>query len=524
MNIIRKNLATYACNVALILITFCSSIVAADEKENQIINHAVKAYGGDKLKQLNSLTFSGNMNQFSQWQSGHALQGPMVSYLNDVRFEYSIDLLNKRKAYKEAVTTISGGHGSNIPSVTHRLFLDGKGYSIDHALQMYQASDRISFDNTDLGTHRLLDTLIIKQLSEERHASQWIDMAYIEGQANDVLSINAGTESEYYVYINKRNGYLSRVLRKRGGDMITYDFLAHQQADGFTWAQRLFVGTAEKVIYHSDDRYVRFNSAQDGDFQLPPQYSLRAQLYPVDVSEMIVKKLASGVYFVGQGWAYTLFIDVGEYYISAGAWQVSPEDKNWQAGLKLLHEETGTVKPVKQHIVTHHHNDHMMGLQDVVDQGASLIVHAADIPSVQAHLSAPLPRERLFAISNTKNIANGNILLFDVPNSHANHNLAVYLPKHKILFTEDMFGSSFETAFNSPSTWPSGDTYHRLEVLIDHTRKLKLEVNQYVSSHHARVLNQKDIDKARAIARPNKTQLMQRLFSQKRDEAFSVEK
>jgi hypothetical protein len=61
-------------------------------------------------------------------------------------------------------------------------------------------------------------------------------------------------------------------------------------------------------------------------------------------------------------------------------------------------------------------------------------------------------------------------------------------------------------------------------VLIDHTRKLKLEGNQYVSSHHARLLNQKDIDKARAIARPNKTQLMQRLFSQKRDEAFSVEK
>lgn len=509
----KKKLRNLASYVTLIVITFCSAAVAAGEKENRLIDRAIKAYGGDKLTQLESLTLTGNMRQFAQWQSGHALQGSMISYLNDMQFEYSVDLPNQRKVYKEAVTRIVGGHGTNIPSATHRVFVDGKGFSVDHGLQMYQETDRVSYDNTDFGTSRLLDTLIIQQLNQERDASQWTDVAYIEGQANDVLSVNTGTENEYYVYINQRNGYLSRVLCKRGTDLVSYDFLDHSQTEGVVWAKRLFVGTADKVIYHSDDRLLRVNTAKDSDFHLPKNYTLRPQLDPVDVSNMTVKQLADGVYFVGQHWAYTLFIDMGEYYISAGAWQVSTESKNWQAGLAQLHEQTGTVKPVKQHIVTHHHNDHMMGLQDVVDQGADLVIHAADISSVQAHLSSELAAERLMAISNTQSLENGKVLLFDVPNSHANHNLVIYLPEHKILFTEDMFGSSFKTAFNSPSNWPSGDTYHRLEVLTNQITKLGLEVNQYVSSHHARVLSQSEIDQALNIKRPSRNALLKRLFS-----------
>lgn len=499
--------------VTLLLITFWSPIIAAGEKEQQIIEHAVNAYGGDNLLQLRSLKLAGNMSQFSQWQSGHSLQGSMVSYLNDMQFEYSVDLLNSHKVYKEAVTRIVGSHSAHFPSVTHRVFFDGKGYSIDHALQMYQESVHVTYNNADFGTSRLLDTLIIKQLHENRHNSQWTDVAHIEGQANDVLSIDAGTESEYFVYINQHSGYLSRVLRKRGTDLISYDFLEHQQTSGVTWAKRLFVGTAEKVIYHSDDRYLEVNTVKKNDFQIPANYTLRSKLHPVDVSKMTVKQLADGIYFVGQEWAYTLFIDMGEYYVSAGAWQVSTESKNWQAGLAQLYKETGVIKPVKQHIVTHHHNDHMMGLQDIVDHGANLIVHAADVPSVQAHLSNELPAARLLTVSAKQNIENGKVLLFDVPNSHANHNLVVYLPKHKILFTEDMFGSSFKSAFHSPSNWPSGDTYQRLEVLTNQVRKLKLEVNQYVSSHHARVLSQTEINQALKIERPSRSVMLKRLFS-----------
>jgi len=185
----------------------------------------------------------------------------------------------------------------------------------------------------------------------------------------------------------------------------------------------------------------------------------------------------------------------------------------WKKGLDLLRKETGNDKPIKQHIVTHHHDDHMMGLSDVLKQGTDLVIHPADISSVQKHLSKPLADDRFIQITRNSELADGKVVLFDVPNSHANHNLVIYLPEQKLLFSEDVFGSSFRKAFHSPASWPDLDTYFRLEVLTNKLKKLGLKVDQYVSSHHARILNQAEIDKAQKVSRPSKEVLLKRLFS-----------
>ena len=462
------------------------------------------------------------MNHYSQWQSGHSLQGPMTTYLNEYQIELTVDLLNKRKVFKQATTRLVGSHGSNLPTVTHRVFADDKGYVIDHALQQYQPTKSINYDNTDMGNSQLLDPLIIRRLNEDRDTSQWTDIAYIQGEAHDVLTVNPGSEKEYIVYLNQKSGYLARVLRKRGRQLYSYDFLEHHQIQGITWAKQLLVSTANQPVYHTDSRKISFNSvednsAEDSQFNIPSGYKQRPKTQAVDVSKLTFRQLARDVYFVGQDWAYTLFIDAGEYYISAGSWQVDNKSQAWQKGLALLRQKTGSDKPVGQHIVTHHHNDHMMGLSDVLKQGANLVIHPADIASVlsflREHLPKPLPDDRFVAVTEGDNLANGKVMLIDVPNSHANHNLVIYLPEHKLLFTEDMFGSSFQTAFHSPSSWPDLDTYHRLDVLMKKISQLELEVDQYVSSHHARILNQAEIDKALTISRPSKETLLKRLFT-----------
>jgi len=54
-------------------------------------------------------------------------------------------------------------------------------------------------------------------------------------------------------------------------------------------------------------------------------------------------------------------------------------------------------------------------------------------------------------------------------------------------------------------------------VLTNKINQLGLKVDQYVSSHHARVLNQAEIDKALMINRPSKEALLKRLFADNTD-------
>ena len=498
-----------------LLLMHHSPALQAGEKENRIINKAVAAYGGDRLLQLQRLQLTDTLSRFTQHQSGHSAQGPMTMHLDRQQMEVSVDLANRQKSFRLLTTKTVGNHGSDNQVSRHRLFLDGRGYTVDHCLQHYQESSGISYDNADAGFSQLLDPLIIRQLAAERDNSQLMDTAYIQDQPHDVLTINASDWNEYTLYLNQQNGYLSRMLRKRGGTVRSYDFLDHRQTQGITWASELFVSTAKQPLYHTDSRQLTINPLPGSAFTLPGDYQQRQRPEAVDVSQLTIRQLAKDVYFVGQGWGYTLFIDLGNHYISAGAWHMENNGQAWQQALALLKQTTGQDKPVAQHLVSHHHTDHMAGLADIVAQGAKLIIHPADIPAVNAHLSQPLADSRFVPVTGAGSLAGDKIKLFDVPNSHASHNLVIYLPEHQLLFTEDMFGSSFQDELDSPGSWPNLDAYQRLRILHSQLQQRGLKVTQYVSSHHARVLTQADIDRALTLRCPANDELHQRLFAQK---------
>jgi glyoxylase-like metal-dependent hydrolase (beta-lactamase superfamily II) len=498
-------------SLSLLLLNFSPTLFAG-EKENKIINKAIEAYGGDSLTKLESLKLTDNINNFSIWQTGDSTQGAMTTQLTEYQIELSIDLINKSKVFKRATTRLVGSHATDKPTVDHKLFVDGKGYVIDHGMQQYQSSKRVNYNNVDLGFSQMLDPMIIRQLDKDRNKAHWADTAYIEGQAHDVLTVHADTKQEYSLYLNKNNGYLTRMLKKQGKLIRSYDFIEHRQTQGITWAKQMLVSTAKLPIYHTKARQLVFNSVEKNQFDLPSGYKTRPKMQGVDMSTLTIRQLAKDVYFVGQGWGYTLFIDAGDHYISAGSWGEENNSPAWQQGLELLRKTTGDNKPIAQHLVSHHHTDHMSGLNDALKQGAKLLIHPTDMAAVQKHLPQPLADNQFVQIKETSFLADGKVMLFDVPNSHAKHNLVIYLPEDKLLFTEDMFGSSYQIEFNSPNGWPSVDTHHRLDVLTNKIKELGLEVDQYVSSHHARILNQAEIDKAMTLGRYTKEDLLKRLF------------
>ncbi|WP_448547637.1 MBL fold metallo-hydrolase [Thalassotalea fusca] len=497
----------------LVSLQFSPSLYAG-EKEDRIINKAINAYGGDKLMQLKNLTYQDEINHFFDMQSGHTLQGPMSLHLNQYQIEVNIDLVNKRKAFRRASTRVVGNHGSENLTTTHRLFKKGKGFKLDHCQQTYIQADNINFANADLGFSQMLDPMIIKQLANDRENSQRQDTAYIQGHAHDVLTVNAGTPNEYTVYVNQTNGQLSRMLQKRGQLTRTYDFLDHQQANGIMWAKQLLVSANSQPIYHTTARNLSVNNLHNAQFNIPSGYVLTQTPQMLDVAQPFINELARGVYFLGQGWGYSLFIDEGDHYITAGAWHEHGAALNWQETLQLLRETTQNNKPVAKHIVTHHHTDHMAGLNEIVEHGANLVLHPSEITAVQKFLSQRIKDDRFEPIETPRYLADGKIMLFDVPTSHASHNLAIYLPEHKILFTEDIFGSSYESALDPINSWPNLDAYQRLKKLNARINELDLTVEHYVSSHHRRILTQADIDHALSMSCPTSQEHKQRLFQQ----------
>ncbi len=496
-------------------VMFFSASINAGDKANKIIDNALTAYGGETLLALKNLRYTDTIQHTFKHQSGHSLQGPTSLHLNQIQIEVTLDLENQRSQLKRLTKLMVGYHDSRNITATHRIYKDGKGYNLDHFLQEYQEQNSIGFDNADLGYSQMLDPLIVKKLVADKNAAQWVDTAFIAGRAHDVLTIAAGTGSEYSVYIDSESGLLSRKLQKRGSNLRTYNFLQHQQAGGIVWAKQLLVGTADSLVYHSDNRSIEINTAEERSFAIPAHYQLSAPSKPVDVSSLTIRQLADGVYYAGKGWGYTLFIDAGDHYISAGAWGMSDRSDDWKKALDLVHETTGNNKPVKYHLVSHHHTDHMSELHDVLDHGAKILLHPSDIAGVRQFLGdRDIDDNQFIAIDGKTLLAEGKVMLFDVPNSQASHNLAIYLPEHKIVFSEDVFGSSLQNQHHSPRSWPHMDTYQRLGKFAKQLQELNLAVEQYVSSHHARILGQQDIDNALKVKLPSDETIIDRLFIQ----------
>jgi|GEM_PF-1317608 len=149
-------------------------------------------------------------------------------------------------------------------------------------------------------------------------------------------------------------------------------------------------------------------------------------------------------------------------------------DRRSRAVLRAL-KERWPDKPVKQLILTHHHNDHVGGLQPYISAGAELVVPAGtrdlfdDVVKRTLGVSAEIT-----AVTEHATLAGSgrDVALYAVPNSHANDMLVVYLPSERLLFNSDLFS-------------PGRDTQHPLWAgeLLAAIRFLNLDVANIVGGH-----------------------------------------
>ena len=466
-NLIRRFKTMLRRIFMLILLSF-SSLLFASEETNRVIDKMIAAYGGETLTSAKSITID---DKYKELYTGQGVSATFTEvYKHNVSL--TIDYARKRKS----LTAWENKERGNRLTKTIFDGSSGRTYNLLH--QKFDESQRLSFDGVGSSIIRSHDTLLARLVWDNKGSAQFVGDSHYRNIPHEKVKIKLGSGPAFTLYINKANGLISKVTRPNShyGE-LTYVFSNHKVTQGVTFAADLLFSVAGEPYRISISRKIAINPSLTRAFNEPEDFEARGET--IDTSKMSVRKLGDGVYFAGQGHAYSLFIDAGSYFYGTGG----------NAGLKerfrALQKAEGYNKPLRYQIVTHHHSDHLSGMKDAADLGAKFITVADHISSVQASLVSPIPQDKYLIVNNKASYANGKVEVYDIPSTHSEHNLMVYVPSAKLMFTADHFSSDLKD--NLPNV-DKGTVVLRKAI-----QDLQLDVEKFLGAHGARILTNEEL-------------------------------
>lgn len=272
----------------------------------------------------------------------------------------------------------------------------------------------------------------------------------------------------------------TRMLREAtfGDATIRYD--GYEMVDGFPVSRRMEMDWRGEMVW----RLHLAEAVFGGDFPAAPESLAALPAVPArngpDPRRFRVHTLDPGVYLVGEGVRYQLFVEFRDFVVALGA--VGGVKKRLDA-VRALTED----KPLRYALVTHHHGDHLEGIPALVDAGAVIVASPAHASVVRA--AAGAGREpRLALVPERAEITDGNrSLVFRElgPMGHSEHMLGALLPAERILFAADLFVQ--------PPDRPLRAGIPPIRDLLAAVERLGLEALRFVDPHSPVVPNLADL-------------------------------
>ncbi len=459
----------------LVITAYCLSVshlASAKNNKIEIIDKVVSAYGGKSFLQLKSLNIKDAYKSFRYGQSESPTAVDMVSYRSDS----SIDFIGKRKNFK----WIRGDKDGF--SIQHQVF-DGKsGYQLNHDLKTlsinpnlgYAGADRRHFYYSDIA----LAVLLNKNIADAKVIAE--DVTFDATLVRILLTMQ-GYE-ELTLYINKKTGLIVKMSKAdwQPGKWFVYNYFAVKQQQGISFASSTYVTRGGQPYMVSTARELIVNPDLRQAFDLPKNYQDSAET--LAFTEMMTKRLSDNIYLAGQDWGFSVFLDVGEYFIGTGGYE------DLKQRFAAVQELAGKNKPLKYQVVSHHHIDHLEGMKEANELGVNFISVKEHQARIKELAYADIASARFEVVEGKASFADGALQVFDFANGHATHNLVSYFPEAKLLFTADMFFS--RKVRGSPT---GGET---LKLLSKRLLAEKYDVELFAAAHSGRVLTAKDFNYA----------------------------
>ena len=450
-------------------------------RTNEIIDLAYRAHGGERsLDELETVIVEQRQTSYSIDQSRAA--EPPWDQAEEHGFN-AVDLRNRRFANRIVFT------GSGVENDTGTIINGNDSAQVNYRAGTVATIASPDFDAASAAFTRVTPALLVSSLKERAANAHYLGETEIDDVEYDVVAFSMPVGPAITLYFDKDEYLLRRSERMfPGAGMVEYEFVDYEIVDGFPF-NRTF-----RLALEGDPNLEREILSVAVNQPIDERLVVARNLQRIDAQvtdELRRQEIDDGVWLIGGNGTYAMFVDMGDYVFAAGATAGIPDR------IRLLREVVGN-KPIRYAMLTHHHFDHVMGVQAYESEGATIIAATAHA-EIARRAAANAASLALLEIDGEYLLTSGErrIRIIDVgPTAHTNHLLVAYLPEEGILFE----GDHFAMPVNGPVPPAVPSTRSFAEALEQHG----LQPQRFLSEHSPHAGTPADMEKALAT-RPFQT-------------------
>lgn len=423
-------------------------------EEVGVLARLEEAYGGARLRRLRSVRIESDRRL--AWP-GQGQSAEFVEYATDRMIKY-FDL-RRRRGSVERWTHQNG----NV--YHHRYIVDGDGeVTADYSEMTFTRNEEGSFSGSFSPDYRGSDLLLAHALVRDGPEPVYAGKRFYDGRKHDLLSFRVAPETPLLTAYVGSDGLIRRVAMTREMGEVNILFAKHDRRKGVAFATETRTYLDGVLVEYSAELTTDPNPRRGEPLAISSR--LRPARTLVDTSSMTVDRLGSGLFHVGQE-DYSLFVEhEGAYFVV-----------NTSAGLKARYEAlvayTQRPWPLTKAIATHHHRDHMDGIDDAIALGATLYLTSTTKKVLMRKYDEKAAPPDIVELRDGQLL--GPLTIYVRPTSHAVENAFVFHRPEKVLFQDDHYHGRFSTG---PS-WAQ-PTAVMLHALIG---TLGLDVEALLSGH-----------------------------------------
>ena len=432
--IVRVSPALFS--LAFFLLTACSTNPAASpgqypDRADSIVDRAITAHGGKSIEFLRSIV--------QEWKTSDAQvnesRKPLPPWDAVHRWEaFAADFSTQH--YAEARIDLESGY-----DYITGLILDGsRGYRLDYRSETYRDSS-VTFDQAIVDMSAWSPIVLLRWLTEHRDAASYVARRDYEGGEVDAVELGIGGQT-VTVFFDVSSGKIRELERSYtdfDGTRIPLRFIYKGETidNGVRYPSIVELWSHGYLTRRATLASMQVDVPID-EYLVVPDTIVLTQSEPKDIRTFRIEELADGVTFVGQGVMYQLIVEFDHFLVALDGCSGDVMKR-----ISAIQERIPN-KNFRYVLASHHHNDHLHGLDEFVAAGADVLASSTHTKTIVDYVRKQLPEISPTFVSVDKRVVvrsgSRELQIIDIgPVPHSDHTLVAYLPKEHILFAADLF-------------------------------------------------------------------------------------